>query len=344
MKHNVFFDEETVMFKLKMLAAVVAGLGLVACGGSSDLPDNPVGAPLLITSANYLSVTQEVLATAVSLVDVSEVLLGTQLVALPSPVSFARSRLPDLWPATANPALLAGVVFENTYPCLGGGNVVETIDDKDNNGFLSAGDTIRETYNSCIEGTEVANGIIRYSFNTLSGDLATDVFNASIGLAFENFRIASTVSLDSVLANGSMTLTTNSRAAEDFDTQLNAPSYREDVSIGGLSVSRTVTNFQTTELRVPTIGGYNTTVTVSGTLTSSILGGSSVAITTPVPLLRSSPSEYPVNGTLLATGAAGSKLRIVAQSDTQVLLELDENGDNIIDPPTPTLRLWSDFI
>ncbi|TNF62514.1 MAG: hypothetical protein EP306_03070 [Burkholderiales bacterium] len=332
------------MFKLKMLAVVAAAVVMAGCGGGSDTPDNPVGAPLPITSANYLEVTQEVLTATVGLVGVSETLLGTQVEALPSPVSFARGRLPGLWLEATDLPLIAGVVYEETFACPGGGTLVETIDDRDNDGFLSSGDVVRETYNSCVIDTERLDGAIRYSFTSLVGDFSGDVFSAQIGLSFLSFRITSLVTVASALANGDLTLTTNSFGVDNFDTQLNTASYREEVSIGGQTISRTATNFQTREVRVPTMAGFDTTVTASGTLTSSLLGGNSVGIGTVAPLVRSSPSEYPASGVLQAIGAAGSLVRIEALSDTQFQLLLDANGDGFADPPTPVTLFWSDFI
>lgn len=331
------------MWKSQVFAVAVAAAGLAACGGSSDLPDNPVGPPLLISSANYLAVTQEVLTTTVSLVDVSELLLGSQVEALPSPITFARNRLPGLWPESADPPLIAGVIVTLPIACDAGSGTL-TIDDRDDNDVVSSGDVITESYNGCVIDTERLDGSIRYSFNSLVGDFSGDVFSAQIGLSFLSFRITSTVTAAYALANGDLTLTTNSRAENDFDTEINAPSYREEVSIGGQTISRTATNFQTREVRAPTMAGFDTTVTASGTLTSSLLGGSSVAITTPVPLVRSSPSEYPASGALMVTGAANSRVRIEALNDTEVRLELDANGDGAADPPTPVTLPWSEFI
>jgi hypothetical protein len=334
------------MFKLKTAAVLVAALGLVACGGSSDLPDNPVGEPLPITTSNYVRVTQEVLAASVSLVDVSELplqLLGTSVSTATSPVAYARNRLPLLTQLTTSglptgslPLVTGTLIPISTYYCTGGGTIVTTLDDRDENGILSVGDAVIEAYNACIEGTETANGRISYAFNALTGDLTSVFFTASIGLTFENFQISSSVT--SVLANGSLTVDARSNGLDDQTSQLTAQSYREEITYAGVTNSRTYTNFSTHEQRSTTL----VTVTVNGTLTSSVFGGRAIVITTTAPLAISYPGVYPASGQLVATGAASSTVRITAVSDTTVQLDLDADGNGTVD--ATSWHFWSEFI
>ena len=181
------------MFSFKKSVPWVACAALVACGGSSDLTDNPVGEPLAIAAANYLTVTQEVLMTSFSLVDTSEVLVyGAKVSTLPKPLSYARQQLPQLPKRVLNLGrLVAGTVYDDTALCTDGGTITVSFDDRDNNGIVSAGDVLTETFNNCVELGETANGTLRFAFNTLTGDLQSTVFAAKLTLSFEVFRVTS---------------------------------------------------------------------------------------------------------------------------------------------------------
>lgn len=321
----------------------MACAALAACGGSSDLPDNPVGEPLAITAANYLTVTQEVLMTSFSMVDTSEVLVyGANVSTLPKPLHFARQQLPRLPARVAGiDPVVAGAVITETVPCESG-SITVTFDDRDNNLIVSNGDVLTETFNNCVELGETANGTLRFAFNALTGNLNSDVFTASLTLSFEAFRVTSAAG--SVLANGTVTLNTASRGDYDQDFGLTAPSYREELNLGGTVTSRTLTNFVTFEKIVPALSGYTFSAKVDGTLTSSALGGKSVVISNITPFSgvgTPSTQSYPASGQALVTGAASS-LRITAVSDSSVFINVDTNGDGTVD--LATSHPWFDFI
>lgn len=331
------------MFTFKTFSPWVACAALVACGGSSDLPDNPVGEPLAITATNYRTVTQEVLMTSFSLVDTSEVLVyGANVSTLPKPLHFARQQVPRLPERVAGiDAVVAGTAYNETVPCESG-SVTITFDDRDNNLVVSNGDVLTETFNNCVELGETANGTLRFAFNALTGNLDSDVFTASLTLSFEAFSVTSAAG--SVLANGTVTLNTASKGVYDQEFGLTAPSYREELNLGGTVTSRTLTNFVTFEKIVPELSGYAFSVTVNGTLTSSALGGKSVVISTITPFRgvgTPSTQSYPASGQALVTGAASS-LRITAVSDSSVFISVDTNGDGTED--LATTRPWFDFI
>lgn len=328
------------MVSFKKSVPWVACAALVACGGSSDWPDNPVGEPLAITAANYLTVTQEVLMASFSLVDTSEALVyGAGVSALPKPLRYARLQLPRLPERVASlGAVVAGTEYSETLPCESG-SVTLTFDDRDNNGIVSAGDVLSETFNSCLELGETANGTLRFAFNALTGDLDSTVFAAKLTLSFDVFRVTSAAG--SVLANGTVTLDTVSTGLYAQAFGLTTPSYREELSLGGTVTSRTLTNFTTHETIEPALLDYAFSATVNGTLTSSALGGKSVVIANITPFSGLGAQNYPPNGQALVTGAASS-LRITAVSDSEVFVSVDTNGDSTAD--LWGTHLWSEFL
>ncbi|MDP2166065.1 MAG: hypothetical protein Q8K21_17935 [Hydrogenophaga sp.] len=334
------------MFTFKTFSPWVACAALAACGGSSDLPDNPVGEPLAITATNYRTVTQEVLMTSFSLVDTSEVLVyGANVSTLPKPLHFARQQLPRLPARVAGiDAVVAGTAYNETVPCESG-SVTITFDDRDNNLVVSNGDVLTETFNNCVALGETANGTLRFAFNALTGNLDSDVFTASLTLSFEAFSVESAAG--SVLANGTVTLNTASKGVYDQEFRLTAPSYREELNLGGTVTSRTLTNFVTYENITPAPLNptpphlFSYSVTVNGTLTSSAFGGRSVVISNITPFSGLDTQAYPPTGQALVTGAASS-LRITAMSDSAVYLSVDSNGDGTAD--FWETRLWSEFL
>ena len=329
------------MFLFKKAAPWLACSALVACGGSSDVSDNPVGTPLAITTANYLTVAQEVLMTSFSLVDTSEVLVyGAKVSTLPKPLSYARQQLPLLPKRVLNLGrLVAGTVYDDTALCTDGGTVTVSFDDRDNNLVVSAGDVLTETFSNCVESGETANGTLRFAFNTLTGDLDSTVFAASLTLSFEVFRVTSAAG--SVLANGTVTLNTVSTGLYAQQFAMNVPSYREEVNIGGAVTSRTLTDFHTQETIEPALLDYAYSAQVNGALTSSAFGGQSVVIANITPFSGLGAQSYPPNGQVLVSGAS-SNVRITAVSDSTVLLNLDTNSDGMSD--LSETRLWSEFL
>lgn len=330
------------MFSFQKTVPWVAGAVLVACGGSSSVVDNPVGEPLAITAANYLTVTREVLQTSFSMVDTSEALVyraSTSASALPKPLDYARLDLPRLPDRVASlGTVVAGTVYSETLPCESG-SVTITFDDRDNNGFVSAGDVVTETFNDCLELGETANGTLRFAFNTLTGDLDSTVFSVDLTLSFEYFRVTSAAG--SVLAHGAVNLDTVSSGLYQQTFGLFTPSYREELDLGGIVTSRTLTDFTTHETIEPALLDYAFSATINGTLTSSVLGARSVVIANITPFSGLGAQNYPPSGQALVTGASSS-LRITAVSDSQVYLSVDTNGDGTAD--LGETRLWSEFL
>jgi len=151
------------MRKINALSAVVvaSALALGGCGGDDD--GSPAIALTAITAANAAQVSSVVYGAANVLFEVASspvtLPVGAVVTDVPAPpgsgfglASFAARQLKAM---TIRPLPSAsgvvGVVYEDTYQCAGGGTVTERIDDADNNGVDSVGDSSSLSFVNCVE-------------------------------------------------------------------------------------------------------------------------------------------------------------------------------------------------
>ena len=350
----------TVCITASRLAALLSCAALLAaCGGSDSAAPAPTPVPtppptpvaLLITAAN-----QDAVARASANVVVSAAATGAVApLAADGRVTANAKRTAGALPSFAGVTSVAGVlqsfarfavhapaaramtvatgqvrtlaVIRVTEPCGASGNVTIELNDADNSGALSAGDSASFSFNACSSGQgESIDGGLSLRVASVSGP------NVSGTLTYSQLRLST---LDASFAiNGSVNLV--------YTEVGSLATYRSVVGAGGLSTLVTAQMFSdeltlragfeqliTSDSAAVAPGtsmfGLNT-ASVNGDLTATSLGGI-ISVVTVTPFQRYAVDPYPRAGQLTVAGAVGSRLRVTALSVTTVRIELDADGN-----------------
>ena len=296
-----------------VLGAFVAGL--VACGGggggggSTPVTDDRVP----ITSSNAQAVTTAVVESVVAVIDFGGILDATPVAASAPVVATLGALKPRLGGAFYAP------VGPETVPCAVSGTVTISGDIADPF-TLSTGDTIEADFASCDDGDGIViDGLFSARVEDFEGDL--DLIQARLELAVEATDLSVSGDGDTATADGDFTLV--------IDT-LSAPIVRLEVSGRSLMVSAsgetvTLQNFSEVQTQNDAAVPRPITFEARGRLSSSQLGGP-VDYSTPV-LFEAFDDAFPYTGEFLIVGADESSVRLIALNETNVRLDVDEDGD-----------------
>lgn len=327
----------------RICASMILCLGLSACGGGGG-GSAPVDAPV-VTAENYVSVAQSTLNSTRYLTSASN-LFGSTLTGVQASggvplVRFGTARLFELknWmPAGAQQ--VSGVVQSTSINCPGGGSMLISANDANNNGIPDAGDSFNLTMSNCMSGGETVNGGLAFTLNSVSGDLNTNVFSIEAQMTFNDLRATTASTSDT--GNGSMTVKFASRGMHDYSASLAISSFTATSSYAGSTTTVTLTSFSISEVTSPVGAGFNTVETMSGTITSSAFGNKSLVISTMVPFTTVNSNLYPSSGQLVITDASSRKVRVTATSAAMVLIEgdVDANGSYEIS----IVKQWSELV
>ena len=302
-----------------LIAAALAG-----CGGSSDggglAPINPP-ADLAIDSSNGQFVARATYLAALQSGDMAG-LVGNSGLVSSSDGGFNK---PGARNALSKPlaAAVSSIPFgPETLPCDVSGSITVSGNLADPT-TLSAGDVINIDADNCNDGLgETTDGVIGFTVDAISGDFLSALYDLTMSLDITNFQV--TTAEDVLTTNGDTTVRLNT---------LNTPAVLASVS--GLSLtadsntqSRTLTNYLTEQ----TLDAGQTpspyTMDSSGTLNSSELGGV-VDYATEV-IFQGFDNDYPSSGELLVSGD-NSSVRLTAIDNVNVQVDIDNNGDDVID-------------
>jgi len=317
---------------------------LAACGGGGSDAPTPTG--VKISSANQTSAARAGVNTGLS-VAMAQGALGSGAAVAPAAAGRAHALASLVRQAVdgatrksaaslgAHPAVLSSASMN----CAVGGTVSSSFDDKDGNLMVSAGDVISATFSQCRNSTtNTVNGavVITIAANPV---VTGSTSQLSVNAQFQALAIVDDGS--SYTVNGSVAV-----AETDNDVTTNTV---VTVGTGGLSLATAFTGYNdditlgaglTVTSALADDGSFGS-VSVAGTVTSSLLGGP-VTIATPVALSGPGADAYPSTGQMLITGASGSKVRLTVLDNTQVKLELDADGDGTFESSSTVA--WSTLV
>jgi hypothetical protein len=329
----------------RLLSAVLLALPLLGCGGGGGDSGSivaPAGATVLqITASNYQAVAQESLSAAFYLLNSADLVTGAQVLNDKVPLSFARAQIGRLpaWFASV-PKLATGVVYTQTGVCSGGGSLTVTVNDANGNQNMDVGDSATVLAVNCLEGGNSMNGALAFNLNTLTGDLASNVYAVNMTMSITNL-VASTTA-GTVTGNGSMIVAMTSTALNASKVSLTSSSFATSSSFGGVTSTRALQDFTLTETRSPTSSGFSSSTEASGNFTSSALESKTITLRTIQPFVRASSDSYPASGQATASGLNASQARVTAQTAATLLIELDADGNGVYEASTS--KLWIDML
>ena len=324
---------------ISLLAACGGGGG----GGTSATVGGTVTTPtpVALDATNYVAATTEAVSPSLAILDATTTAVGVEAKDINEGITFGLAQVPSLGKWFGGPSTAAGVVQTQSENCSGGGTITASVNDADNNGAVSTGDTATVTANNCNDGSSTFNGSITFSIATLTGDISSDNYNASLNATFNNFSASSAGR--AVAVNGDLTLSASGSGFNKRAQSITASSLTSNATFGGTTFSRGLTNFSATYAKDPNspTSVFKTTSSVSGTVSSSALNNRTVILATTTPFVRLSTNAFPSIGQGTLSGANASKVRLTAQNATTVLIELDANGDGTYE--TSTTKPWTEL-
>jgi len=199
---------------------------------------------------------------------------------------------------------------------------------------LTVGDTIRAVFDNCDDGDGyVLNGQVDLEVTRTEGDFLTEFFLLGLDVVMTDIEIIDGMETSTV--DGEFALTLDSL---DWPT-VSQTIEGSELVFGAAGDTITLTDF-THFLEVDgSMTPEAVLVTVEGRVDSSGLGGA-VDYATPVPVQVSGDAD-PYTGEILITGNGGSTVRMIFNDPTSITLEVDENGDGVIDEYIDTN--WSEL-
>lgn len=324
---------------MKSVAIALSAITLAACGGGGGGGDaNPVvpTPSAALNSSNQTIAAQDSASTAYLPLLGAQTLTGAQTFdegVLFNIARKQRDKLPIYLADAKSNSALTGVVQSQTYSCTYGGTVTASVSDTDNNGDVSAGDSVTVTANNCVENEGTLTGSLVFDMNSVTGSFGSSNYSGNLTMTFNGFNVSS--SQFSASANGALTLSVTASGVNSVNASVSTPSLSVSGTYAGVTRSRSLTNYSATSTRTPdSTYGYITSYTLNGTLTSSALGSQAISFATTAPFVSFSSDYYPSNGVMIISGAANSKVKVSALSNSQVKLELDANGDDAYEGST----------
>ena len=313
-----------------VLVAIPAAL-LVACSGGGDGGGtmNPTTStpPAEITSGNAQAIASAVVQTSFDGSGLGEfagmgsgaVLSGpgSQLFATVGGIQKAQT---ESLTQKAQMGTLETTIAPQMEACLNSGSV--TVSGEIANPLtLSAGDSFTLVFSECDDGEGTINGTYVMQITSFGGDLLSGSFMLGMSVTLTGFSV--TDAAGTLTANGSVSTTIDYTAAPTL-------------SISMSSTSLTVSDGTTTE----TLGSFSLmqtideltasfSMTVSGDMTSTEFSGR-VSFSTTTTLLGDGTS-YAYTGEIRISGAASASIDVIVLDNVLVRLEIDLNGDGIVD-------------
>ncbi len=287
-------------------------------GGGSAGPVTPPSGLLAITGDNAQAVSSALIVAVSSSFDVSEI-TGGQITGQSPTGGTGLQKLIRSSDLTAKVNAAVSTIAEN---CLSAGTFTITATLADPN-TLTVGDQINVVFDNCDDGLGyVLDGQWDITVAAIQGDIMTDVF--LLGLDITMTDVSITEGTETVVVNASLTLTLDSL---DFPVFVETNEGSE-LSLAMGSEVLSFTNFEHVFQVDLGVFPEAVVVTVAGQFNSSQLGGG-INYSTPVPV-EAFGDDDPHAGQILITGDSSS-VRIVINSSTSVTLEVDTNGDGVID-------------
>ena len=317
--------------KILKLFTLPVTLLLCACGGSGGGlnsgagPNDPVSS-MAITSANAEPAAKVAYETAIGSTELSD-LGGSLGLTGAGSGDFAK---PSVGVRTAG--FLANVMLKipfgpDVFPCAQSGSITVS-------GNLADPLTLTVNDNFVVESTacddglgEVVDGILRFTVTAFDGDLLSGAYLISMATTAENLQVSNTE--DTVTSNGDVNITLDTLTPLFVIASVSGGSMTADSD----TISESLTNYSS--LQTLDLDGSEPlyTLDASGDLASTRLPGS-VRYSTPVQF-EGSGEDYPSVGELLVIGDSSSA-RLIAIDNVNVQIEVDSNGDGVVDDTIST--------
>lgn len=204
------------------------------------------------------------------------------------------------------------------------GNVMVDINDALPQNVLSSGDSATITFQACMIDGLTLSGTLSFTATEVTG-AEPGPFSYVLDVNFNAFTMSAGGA--TIVVNGGFTASLSTQDGVAFTSVVSGDSISAFAQGGGVAFSGTLSNFRVERQYNESTLDY--LVDVQATVASSEIGGIATYETTTA-FTGTDPNE-PDAGSLLVTGANGGTLTVTALSSTQVQLDLDFDGDTVID-------------
>lgn len=198
---------------------------------------------------------------------------------------------------------------------------------------LTRGDTFQVLYELCDDGAgEVINGLVEFTVREFTGDLLLGTYMLSMDGVATNLQ-AVTAS-DTITNNGDATVSLDTRQTPFIEAGISGTAITIDYN----ARSETLRNYVSSQTLD---GGLQTlpyTMSAAGSLDATELAGV-VQYSTPV-TFAGEGANYPDSGSMLVQGE-NSSARLTAVDNVNVIIEVDTDGDGVIDDTINTT--WAEL-
>ncbi len=322
---------------------------LAACSGSTstfngqnnnDQNEPPPTTGLVIDATNAVVVASAAYTAALDSIELADLVGATGLTGLTATKSTGSSK--TLTQGQTN-SLLDQIVQKiplgtDVYPCLiGTGTVSISIDVVDPLvlavGALSVGDNFLVEYDNCDDGAgEVIDGSIDLTVSAFEGDIFGGLFDLSMTMIISTLQV--TTLTDVLSTSGIATARLNLLQPLYAEAMVSGSSITMDYN----SMSDTLSDFSSMQTIDADSPEQPYTMVTQGTLTTTRLAGP-VDYSTPV-TFAGLGANYPYTGEFFVVGE-NSSIRLVADNDVDVHIDIDSNGDTVIDETIVTT--WAEL-
>lgn len=314
---------------------------LAACGGDSSTfngqdDNNPPLIGLAIDANNAMAVASATYGAAIDSGELAGLAGTTGLTA--TKTGGSSKPLPQ---ARTN-GLLGQIVQKiplgtEVYECLMTGMVSISIDIVDPlvlaSGAFSVGDNFLVDYDNCDDGAdEVIDGTIDLTVSAFEGDIFSGLYDLSMTMIITTLQV--TTPAEMLSTSGNATARLNLLELLYAEATVSGSSVTMDYN----SMSDTLIDFSS--MQTVDVGALDQpyTMVTQGTLTTTRLAGS-VVYSTPV-MFAGLGSSYPYTGEFFVAGE-NSSMRLVADDDVDVHIDIDSDGDTVIDETIVTT--WAEL-
>lgn len=198
---------------------------------------------------------------------------------------------------------------------------------------LTRGDTFQVLSELCDDGVgEVVDGLIEFTVGEFTGDLFAGTYLLSMDAVVTNLQIVT--SSDTMTNNGDATVTLDTEETPYIEAGVSGAAMTIDYN----GRSETLRNYVTDHTLDGGMQNLPYTMSASGSLDSTELAGV-VQYTTPVTFGGEGP-DYPDTGSLLIEGE-NSSARLTAVDNVNVTIDVDSNGDGVVDDTINTT--WAEL-
>jgi hypothetical protein len=198
---------------------------------------------------------------------------------------------------------------------------------------LTAGDVFNMRFNKCDDGEgQVFDGAASMTVDFFDGDLFSGFLAFGITINFQN--LAMTEGGETLTFNGDATVSVDTLAYPDVSAQTSGRS----LSVAGAARTMALANYSTSSVTDASSVPAAYSIDASGRAGVAPHGWVNYTVAEP---FAGFGEGNPTSGVMLITGGAGSKVTATAQADGQIRLDLDFDGNGVVDESR--LVSWADL-